>query len=992
MKRYYYYSVIFLALLLCIGKGHAQSDVTNLVLKNAGFDESINFTVDGEVVNWRTSANNDPVNWGMHELEGWNPYTTADPTGCGATFEYGAPSMINDVTPPLTAYDGTANGGALGFSAGWGTQVAYRQNVNLPAGSYTISYVFYNRHTNVNGTSLTGWMPDEGNTVLSTVTTFPTEEWATDAISFDLAASATGKIQVGLGSIEGSGSGAVAKLFIDWVKLTCNSINKTELAKLITEANALVATGGTKAPELSAAIDAVNAVLSQAETSAALINAAIGLSKAVLEYKATDYQEEFLAQAKIELEALLIQAEELIRDDNPNEYPRTTLYALESAYTEASEAFDNDALTYDNVQGYIDRLLLAINNYKASALGLKIHYTFDNVTGKTVTNAAGQEYNGTLFNEASVIPMGKYKVLSLGNGTGYLDMGALAGNIVSSMENFTISVYYRVDKNASLSGNGYFLWTFSVLEANSATQDKYLAYRLNAQKFALATGGYNNEQAIDLATAATQDVWQHVLYRQTGSVGELYINGLPVGINEEIPIPNATFTTPPAYNWIGRAAFTGDNYLKNTLVYDFRFYNQAVDDIQIAEWAALTTELENEYQFGTKGDFSKLTALIAECNALLATITTGDEPGQFPETAVWELTDAIAAAQAIVTENKASQFVIDSQITALKTAYDTFLGTINPETNTLAEGEYYIKVAGVYLNNPGKDNLADKIAPSVANTGLQATRNILDESQIYNVVKESVDDTNPEIFRYSIASIVNEADSIDDPVPYRYLTDNAQYEKWPIYLNWWTFDISYNAVADAHSIYVGGDGTVRGYLRYLEAEQRLANQNGITATPVYVFKFITVKTVFDEEVAAGRAVFDAATVGTAANEYSQSVYDAFKTALETADAITADAFTNEDLFEYGAARKLFVRNDGSSEFTGIAKVKPAQSDISIAGGDKQIRIVTGKAANATVYSITGAIVTQKVLSAGESFVPVSPGLYIVKVSGQTSKAHKVIVR
>ena len=94
-------------------------------------------------------------------------------------------------------------------------------------------------------------------------------------------------------------------------------------------------------------------------------------------------------------------------------------------------------------------------NYRTSEIGLKIQYTFDNVTDKTVADASGSGYNATLMNNASILSMGKYKVLDLGNGTGYLDMGATVGNVISSTTNYTVSVYYRVDKNASLSGNGF---------------------------------------------------------------------------------------------------------------------------------------------------------------------------------------------------------------------------------------------------------------------------------------------------------------------------------------------------------------------------------------------------------------------------------------------------------------------------------------------------------------------------------------------------------
>lgn len=89
--------------------------------------------------------------------------------------------------------------------------------------------------------------------------------------------------------------------------------------------------------------------------------------------------------------------------------------------------------------------------------------------------------------------MGKYHVLNLGSGTGYLDMGITAGKIVSQLADFSISAYYYVEPSASLSGAGRFLWAFSALDANTQTDGPYTAYRLNAQRFATSTGGWGGE-------------------------------------------------------------------------------------------------------------------------------------------------------------------------------------------------------------------------------------------------------------------------------------------------------------------------------------------------------------------------------------------------------------------------------------------------------------------------------------------------------------------
>ncbi len=319
-----------------------------------------------------------------------------------------------------------------------------------------------------------------------------------------------------------------------------------------------------------------------------------------------------------------------------------------------------------------------------SSAGLKIHYTFDEVSNGIVTDASGNGNHGTVRNEASILSLGKYNVLDLGNGAGYLDMGQAAGSILEALGDYTVSVYYRVHKNASLSGNGYFLWAFSELEANHATGGPYVAYRLNAQRFALSTGGYNNEYGIQTGTASAQDIWQHVVYRQQGSTGELYIDGDLVGTHPSVPVPENAFQTAPAFNWIGRAPFHGDNYLKNTLVYDFRLYDEAVSEAEIAEWAAVTEELTHEYYYGITGDFTVLAEKIAQYRAFLSAGTIEN----YPPMAVAEFKDVLIRAEEMIEKQKGSQFLIGDWIEILDAAYEKLLATEGIDTSGTTSPDY----------------------------------------------------------------------------------------------------------------------------------------------------------------------------------------------------------------------------------------------------------------------------------------------------------------
>ena len=104
-------------------------------------------------------------------------------------------------------------------------------------------------------------------------------------------------------------------------------------------------------------------------------------------------------------------------------------------------------------------------------------------------------------------------------------MGEAVGKKLQQLRQFTIAVRYKVDKEASLKGNGYFLWAFSTMEQNTQTEGRYHAYKLNIQRAENSIGGWKNETLMDIGKPSKQDEWQYVVYTQNEADGRLYING-----------------------------------------------------------------------------------------------------------------------------------------------------------------------------------------------------------------------------------------------------------------------------------------------------------------------------------------------------------------------------------------------------------------------------------------------------------------------------------
>ena len=232
-------------------------------------------------------------------------------------------------------------------------------------------------------------------------------------------------------------------------------------------------------------------------------------------------------------------------------------------------------------------VLLAIGSLGAFAQeSLILHYDFMNDNGKVVRDKSASHFDGTLQGSASL----ESGCVYLGNEDGYIDLGKGIGEKLQQLRQFTIAVRYKVDADASLKGQGYFLWAFSTLPLNTQTEGRYQAYKLNVQRSENSVGGWKNETLMDIGKPSEKGNWQYVVYTQNDDEGRLFLNGKLVAFNNKMFTMSETFPKEaPVYNWMGRAPFKGDSYLKGTRISDVRMYDSALTEKEIRE---LYNELE----------------------------------------------------------------------------------------------------------------------------------------------------------------------------------------------------------------------------------------------------------------------------------------------------------------------------------------------------------------------------------------------------------------
>lgn len=213
--------------------------------------------------------------------------------------------------------------------------------------------------------------------------------------------------------------------------------------------------------------------------------------------------------------------------------------------------------------------------------GLKLHYTFEN-QGSKVLDQSGSHYDAQLMNQAQVRPLGSVQVLDLGDQNGYLDMGSAVGSLMAELQDFSISTAIYLDPNQDISGNGHFVWVFSTSSACGYSTGKYIAYRVNRQRYALSIGGYSQEvAALEIGKASPKGSWYRVTYTQEGLKGCLYIDSVEQKTSSAMTYAPKDIGQATTYNWIARPHFSGDSYLKKALLSDFRIYDRALSAEEI---------------------------------------------------------------------------------------------------------------------------------------------------------------------------------------------------------------------------------------------------------------------------------------------------------------------------------------------------------------------------------------------------------------------------
>ena len=301
-------------------------DLTSYYLENSLFDDNFNYT----------ASQTGNVGQEMLAVDGWTNDYSMGYTIVGV-YQIGTKKTYNGASVPSKNVDGTTDGGVLALSTGWTESLKLFQTVTLPAGTYKLVSAYYNGDASqTGGSSLFGWIPNSGTSTMSKVTSFAVGKWVTDTLTFTLAKTTTGKIQIGIKAVA-NGSANSAKIGVDYVKLFGKDmdVDKSELLENIKKASAQYADGkGNGAAALKAVMDKAQSVADNANADViAVLEAVKALEEAISAYRLLNVSEE----NPLDKTAYIT---------NPSFENGTTGWITESLASQNNSAFSKKAGTY----------------------------------------------------------------------------------------------------------------------------------------------------------------------------------------------------------------------------------------------------------------------------------------------------------------------------------------------------------------------------------------------------------------------------------------------------------------------------------------------------------------------------------------------------------------------------------------------------------------------------------------------------------------------
>ena len=212
-------------------------------------------------------------------------------------------------------------------------------------------------------------------------------------------------------------------------------------------------------------------------------------------------------------------------------------------------------------------------------------------------------YAATLQGSASFVTLEDgNRVLSTGNNNGYLDLGAqMAREVLGQLTgDYSISLDINVGLPNSLAS---YCWAWAL--SNGTNQYTALVNKAGGGDWYYEIKNSSAYMAHS-NTALWEEAWHTVTVVQSGNTCTIYIDGASKG-SVSTTIKPASFASSVTQSWLGRSPYSGDAYMTNTMMDNFRIYSKALTEAEVKTLSDARPQQEtDEVTFPIAFDFANL--------------------------------------------------------------------------------------------------------------------------------------------------------------------------------------------------------------------------------------------------------------------------------------------------------------------------------------------------------------------------------------------------
>jgi hypothetical protein len=230
--------------------------------------------------------------------------------------------------------------------------------------------------------------------------------------------------------------------------------------------------------------------------------------------------------------------------------------------------------------------------------GLKLYYTFNDVSGTTVPDhSAGASNSGTIMGTPQSVAGYDGSALQFPLQADYIQV---PNDITTSLTDFTAAAWVKLDN---------LHWWSRIFDFGSGTGNyMFLGETGNGYvRFAIITTASGKEETVNSTTPLPIGSWVHVAVTLQGSVGTIYINGVASGTNTSMSL-NPTMLASTNQNYIAKSQWP-DPALDGSLD-ELRLYNRALTANDVLSLTGLN-ELKNQQTALTLGNIDAVTSNIS---------------------------------------------------------------------------------------------------------------------------------------------------------------------------------------------------------------------------------------------------------------------------------------------------------------------------------------------------------------------------------------------